>query len=163
MDSIPTRSHKEIVQNPINHRQQLCILALGGILTQRSKEPPVLTRRVTLLKCLLDRLLRLLPLRDLLECICRDNSLQSFQLEVVSRGHQVVVVDDLDEGLDLASLCLTGLGHSAGDFRGVALDAGDQCVRVWVRFVSDVLGLDDHNLGVLSVSQFSKFNLHSQP
>ena len=77
--------------------------------TKRSEEPSVLSRRVSLLQCLLDCLLRVLPLRDLLESIGGNNSLQSFQLERVTCGHQVVVVDDLDEWLDLASLGLSGL------------------------------------------------------
>lgn len=58
----------------------------------------------------------------------------------------MVVVDDLDERLDLAALRLAGLRHSAGDLGGVALDAGDQGVRVRVRLVASILGLDDDNL-----------------
>ena len=58
----------------------------------------------------------------------------------------MVVVDDLDEWLDLASLGLTGLRHAAGDLRWVTLDAGYQCVRVWVGLVSGILRLNDHDL-----------------
>jgi hypothetical protein len=58
----------------------------------------------------------------------------------------VVVVDDLDEWLDLAALCLAGLRHTASDLRRVAFDTGDQSVRVWVGLVSGVLRLDDHDL-----------------
>jgi len=58
----------------------------------------------------------------------------------------VVVVDDLDEWLDLAALGLAGLGHTAGDLRGVTLDASDQCVRVWVRLVSGILWLNNYDL-----------------
>jgi len=76
---------------------------------QRSEEPSVLSRRVSLLQCLLDSLLRILSLRNLLESIGRNNTLQPLQLERVTCGHQVVVVDDLDERLDLASLGLSGL------------------------------------------------------
>ena len=129
---IPTRSTRKTIQNPILVVSQLCKIDsvhnssnVRGILTKRSKEPSVLARRITLLQCLLDSLLRFLPLRNLLECICGDNSLQSFQIEVVSRGHQMVVVHDLDEWLDLATLGLSCLGHAAGDLRGVTLDAGD--------------------------------------
>lgn len=58
----------------------------------------------------------------------------------------MVVVDDLDEWLDLGSLGLAGFGHAAGDLRGVALNTGDQGVRVWVRLGSRVLWLNQHNL-----------------
>ena len=114
--------------------------------TKRSEEPSVLSRRVSLLQSLLHSLLRILPLRNLLESIRSNNTLQSLQLECVSCWHQVVVVDDLDEWLDLGSLGLTGLGHSAGDLLGVALNTGDQGVRVWVRLGSRVLWLDQYNL-----------------
>ncbi len=66
----------------------------------------------------------------------------------------MVIVDNLDEWLDLASLGLTCLGHTAGDLGGVALNAGDQCVWVWVRLVSSVLGLDDHDLSFCLVMDF---------
>jgi len=114
--------------------------------TKRSEEPSVLSRRVSLLQSLLHSLLRVLPLRNLLESIRSNNTLQSLQLECVSCWHQVVVVDDLDEWLDLGSLGLTGLGHAAGDLLGVALNTGDQGVRVWVRLGSRVLWLDQYNL-----------------
>ena len=58
----------------------------------------------------------------------------------------MVVVDDLDEGLDLAALLLPRLGHAAGDLGRVALDAGDYGVAVRVRLVAGIDGLDDHNL-----------------
>jgi hypothetical protein len=58
----------------------------------------------------------------------------------------VVIVDNLDEWLDLASGVLALLRHTASDLRWVALDTGDQGVRVWVRLVASVLWLDDHDL-----------------
>ena len=91
--------------------------------TQRGEEPPVLAARVALLQHLLDRLLGILTLADLLECVGRDDALETLELEGVAGGHQVVVVDDLDEGLDLAALLLPGLGHATGDLAGVPLDA----------------------------------------
>ena len=114
--------------------------------TKRSEEPSVLSRRVSLLESLLDSLLSILPLRNLLESVCGDSSLQSLQLERVTCGHQVVVVNNLDEWLDLASLGLAGLRHTAGDLRWVTLDTSDDCVRVWVGLVSSILGLNDHDL-----------------
>lgn len=116
------------------------------VLTQRSEEPPVLPAHIPLLQRLLDSLLGLLPLADLLEGVVGDDTLQTLQLERVACGHQVVVVDDLDERLDLAALVLAGLGHTAGDLRRVALDAGDEGVGERVRLGAVVLGLDDDDL-----------------
>lgn len=45
-------------------------------------------------------------------------------------GHQVVVVEHLDEGLDLGPLGDLLLAHGGGHFAGVAVDAGDQGVTV---------------------------------
>jgi len=117
--------------------------------TERSEEPSVLSRCVSLFQSLLHGLLSILPLGLLLECICGNNSLKSLQLECVTCWHQVVVVDDLDEWLNLASLGLAGFRHTAGDLRWVALDTGDQGVWVWVRLASSILGLNDHDLQLL--------------
>lgn len=118
----------------------------SGKRTQGSEEPPVLAARVPLLQSLLDGLLGVLALGDLLEGIGSQGALQALELEGVTGGHQVVVVDDLDEGLDLGALLLAGLGHAAGNLGRVALDAGHQSVTVGVRLVASVHGLDDHDL-----------------
>lgn len=117
-----------------------------GDRTQRGKEPSVLSAGVSLLQHLLDRLLRVLPLADLLEGVVGDSALEALELERVSRGHQVVVVDDLDEGLDLAPLVLASLGHAARDLGGVSLDAGDEGVAERMGLVAVVDGLDDDDL-----------------
>lgn len=115
-------------------------------LTERSEEPSVLSARVTLLQCLLHSLLGLLTLGDLDEGLVGDDALESLELKSVSCGHQVVVVDDLDERLDLAALVLAGLAHTAGDLLWVALDAGDDCVGEGVRLAAIVLWLDNDDL-----------------
>lgn len=58
----------------------------------------------------------------------------------------MVVVNNLDEWLNLAALCLASLRHAAGDLRRVTFNTGDQCVRVWVRLVASILRLNDHDL-----------------
>ena len=58
----------------------------------------------------------------------------------------MVVVNDLDERLNLVAFVLCLLGHSAGDLRWVAFDTCNESVGIWVRLVSGVLGLDDHDL-----------------
>ena len=132
----------------ILHLGHLSAVKTGGKHTQRGEEPPVLAARVALLQDLLDVLLGILPLADLLEGLAGNGTLQTLELEGVPRGHEVVVVDGLDEGLDLVALLLSRLGHAAGDLGGVSLDAGDEGVAVGVRLVAAVDGLDDDDLWV---------------
>lgn len=114
--------------------------------TQRGEEPTVLAASVALLEDLLDGLLGILTLGNLLEGVGGDGALEALELEGVAGGHQVVVVDDLDERLDLGALVLAGLGHAAGDLGGVALDTGNHGVAEGVRLVAVVNGLDDDDL-----------------
>lgn len=114
--------------------------------TERGEEPSVLSAGVSLLENLLDSLLGVLSLADLLESVVGDGALEALELEGVSGGHQVVVVDDLDEGLDLVSLFLSGLGHAASDLGGVSLNTSDQGVTEGMGLVAVVDGLDDDNL-----------------
>lgn len=118
----------------------------SGTHTQRSEEPPVLPTRVALLQDLLDRLLGLLPLADLLERVVGDGAFEAFEFEGVAGRHQVVVVDQLHEGLDLGPFFLARLRHAACDLGRVPLDAGDEGVAKGVSFVAAVDGLDDDNL-----------------
>jgi hypothetical protein len=65
----------------------------------------------------------------------------------------VVIVDNLDEGLELGSLLLARLGHASGDLGGVALDAGNDGVAEGVRHVAIVDGLDDDDLLFFCICQ----------
>lgn len=114
--------------------------------TERSEEPSVLAAGVTLLENLLDVLLGVLALADLLEGIGCQGTLETLQLKCVSCGHQVVVVDGLDEGLNLRSLLLTRLRHAPCDLGRVSLDTGDQSVAEGVGLVTAVDRLDDDDL-----------------
>jgi len=49
----------------------------------------------------------------------------------IPSGHEVVVVDDLHERLDLGALGNALLAHAAGDLEGVALDASNDSVAVF--------------------------------
>lgn len=114
--------------------------------TQRSEEPPVLAAGVSVLEGLLDGLLGVLALGNFLEGVGGNGTLETLKLESVTGGHQVVVVDDLDEGLDTAALLDSLLTHAAGDLEGVALDTGDDGVREGVSLGARVLRLDNDNL-----------------
>lgn len=114
--------------------------------TQRSEEPSVLAAGVSLLQSLLDGLLGVLALRNLLEGVVGHDTLQSLELKRVTGGHQVVVVDGLDEGLDAAALLLLLHTHAAGHLLGVALDTGNERIGEGVRLGAIVLRLDDDNL-----------------
>ena len=91
---------------------------------------------------------------DLLEGIGRQGALEALELESVASGHQVVVVDDLDEGLNLGSLLLARFGHAPGDLGWVPLDARDEGVTVGVRLVASVYRLDDDNLKPSQLASF---------
>lgn len=114
--------------------------------TEGGEEPLVLAGVVTLLKGLLNVLLGVLALRDLLEGVVGDGTLKTLELESVTGGHDVVVVDDLDERLDLGALGDTGLSHAAGDGLRVTLNAGNDGVRERVSLGALVGRLDDDNL-----------------
>lgn len=119
--------------------------------TERSEEPSVFAAGVALLEDLLDVLLGILTLADLLEGLGRQGTLKSLQLQCVSCGHQVVVVDGLDEGLDLGALLLARLRHAPCDLGRVPLDAGHQGVAEGVCLVTAVDGLDDDDLDVREI------------
>jgi hypothetical protein len=84
----------------------------------------------------LSGLVLVLLLEDLLEVLASldsglglegrliDNLLQ-LEISGVSGGHDVVEVDSLHEGLDLASLLELGLAHVLHDLSGVAIDTGN--------------------------------------
>lgn len=63
--------------------------------------PPVASLGVPLLEGLLDGLLGILTLTGLFEGVVRNGALEGLELEDVSGGEEVGVVDDFDEGLDL--------------------------------------------------------------
>lgn len=115
--------------------------------SELGEEPLVLARLVSLLKGLLDGLLGVLSESGLSEGLGANNVLEvGAEVQGVSSGHHVVVVDDLDEGLDLGSLGnLLGV-HVGGNLQRVSLDSGNQSVGEGVSLGSLIVGLDDHHL-----------------
>lgn len=114
--------------------------------TQGSEEPTVLAAGVTVLKGLLDGLLGVLALGNLLEGVVGDGTLETLKLEGVAGGHQVVVVNDLDERLDAAAAVDELLAHTTGNLEGVALDTGDDGVGEGVRLGASIVRLDNDDL-----------------
>lgn len=64
------------------------------------------------------------------EDILVDNSFVQRNIHRVSGGHEVVVVEHLDESLDLGPLGNLLLAHCCGYLTGIAVDACDQSVAV---------------------------------
>ena len=64
----------------------------------------------------------------------------------VAGGHDVVVVDVLEERLDLGALDDLLLGHALGHLERGALDAGDEAVAELTVFGAIIEGLDDDGL-----------------
>lgn len=114
--------------------------------TQRSEEPPVLAAGVSVLKRLLDGLLGVLTLGNLLEGLGGNGALEALELESVTGGHQVVVVDNLDERLDAAALLDSLLPHTTGDLQWVALNTSDDGVGEGLGLGTGVVRLDNDDL-----------------
>lgn len=92
----------------------------------RPLTPPVVALGVPLLERLLDVLLGVLTLGRLLEGVAVDGTLEGLELEHVTGGEEVGVVDDLDERLDLGSLGDLLLAHRLGHLEGVAVGGASQ-------------------------------------
>lgn len=87
-----------------------------------------------LLESLLDGLLSILTLRStFLQSLFADNSLQVVELKGVTSGHDVVVVDKLNERLDLVSLSSLLLVVLLGDGLGVLLNTSNKGVSERMR------------------------------
>ena len=80
---------------------------------------------------------------------------------LVASGHQVVVVDELEERLDLRSLGNLLLRHGLGDLARVAVDAGDDAVAKFSVIVAVVESLDDHALAPGVTARENDNNLSS--
>lgn len=113
---------------------------------QLGEEPLVLAGSVLLLKSLLNLLLGVFSGRGLLESLSSHGGLQRVELKSVTSGHQVVVVDDLDEGLDSSSLGDLLFAVLLGHLEGVSLNTSNQGVAEWVRLGALIMRLDDDHL-----------------
>lgn len=93
--------------------------------TELLEEPLVLSSLVLLLQNLLDGLASLTLLGRVLQQVHSDGLLQ-VSIKAVTGGHQVGIVDELDEGLDTATTGDLLVAHGFGDLEGVTFQAADQ-------------------------------------
>lgn len=92
--------------------------------TQLLEEPLVLTSLVLFFKSLANGLLDFLLGSSVLDSF--DSDSRELNVQSVTSGHDVVVVDDFDEGLDLGATSDTLSTHGLGDLEGSLLDTNDQ-------------------------------------
>jgi hypothetical protein len=114
-----------------------------------------------LLKTLLDSLLGLLPLTNLLQILTANLRLQLLNaIKGVSGGHEVIVIDGLEERLYFTSLGNAFFAHSCGDFAGIALDASNEGMAVGVSLGAFIEGLehDGFAAGVASAGDEGHFS-----
>ena len=107
------------------------------------EEPLVLARLVPLLKLDLGLSPGFAFESRIPEDILVDNSFVQRNIHRVSGGHEVVVVEHLDESLDLGPLGNLLLAHGCGHFTGIAVNACDQSVAVRTVGCAIVNVLDD--------------------
>ena len=115
--------------------------------TELGKEPFVLARLVLLLERFLDGSLGFLTLRRaFVEGFFADDVLNIFNVKSVTSGHNVVVVDELDERLNFASLLSLFLAVLLGNLLGVRVNTGNKSVTELVGLGTIILRLDDNDL-----------------
>lgn len=110
------------------------------------EEPLVLTGLMLFLQGLLDNLLGLLSLRWLVQRVWGDSVLERLNVQRVSGWHQVVVVHQLDEWLDLGSLGNLLLVVGSGDLQWASLNADNDSVWERVGLGAVVVWSDNDNL-----------------
>lgn len=110
------------------------------------EEPLVITGLVLFLEDLLDGVFSVLTLGGLLESLQREDSLKGIVVEVVTGGHDVAIVDTLDERLDLSAALDLLLSVTAGDLLGVTLDTDYKGVAEGVRFGTLIEGFNNDDL-----------------
>jgi len=126
---------------PLSRAQRYGLRSLESELLE---EPAVLPCLVLLLKDLFDALLGVDTLARLAQCLVGYRVLEGFEFECVTGGHEVVVVYDLQERLDLAPLCELLGSHPLCDFTRVAVYTSDDSMGVWAGLGTLVRSLEDH-------------------
>lgn len=123
----------------------VAICSLWILEPQRGKEPSVFPCKVPLLEKLLDDFFCVLTQCRLLEGVIGNSAFETLELEGISGRQKVVVVDDLDKGLDLRSFSKLLCSHRLGDLEWVSLNAGNDGmgVRALLRAVIELLQNDD--------------------
>lgn len=110
------------------------------------EEPLVLTGLMLFFQSLLDNLLGFFSLRWLVQGVWGDSVLERLNVQRVSGWHQVVVVDQLDEWLDLGSLGNLLLVVSSGNLQWASLNADNDSVWEGVGLGTVIVWSDNDNL-----------------
>lgn len=106
---------------------------------------------VPFLESLLDGLLGFLPLGRLLEGLRGNGTLERLELEHVSGGEEVGVVDDLDERLNLGSTSDSLLAHVLGHLEGVPVISSLVEEMGGVKWIDTPLNASNNGVGVRSL------------
>lgn len=110
------------------------------------EEPAVLSALVSFLELGLNFNASLASLCGILHNIATSDVLLKVDVNKVAGGHQMVVVDALDEGLDLVALRLLLLRHPLGDGTRISLDARYNGVAIASVAGAFIVGLEDDSL-----------------
>merc|ERR1712019_294058 len=111
--------------------------------SQLLEKPLILTSLISFFKNLLDMSSGSLLLSGILQLFLVNNILVQLNINRVSGGEHVVVVDNLDESLHLVSLGDLLLAHRFGDSSRISFDTGDQGVAVESTVVGTFVGFFD--------------------
>merc|ERR1712019_240221 len=98
--------------------------------SQLLEKPLILTSLISFFKNLLDVSFGSLLLSSILQLFLVNNILVQLNINRVSGGEHVIVVDNFDKSLHLVSLGDLFLAHRFGDSSGISFDTGDQGVAV---------------------------------
>lgn len=140
------RSHERTEPRGPQRKYDAKFCELKNLEPQRGKEPSVLSTSIAVFQHLLHGLLGFLALRNLLEGIIIDGLLEALEFESITSGHKMVIVYDLDKGLDLIALLLPLLTHTACDPLRVPLNANYKGVTKRMSLVAGVDGLNNDDL-----------------
>ena len=127
--------------------------------SQLGEEPFVLALLVSLFEFGADNMTSLLFLHGILEDFLVQLVFVQSNVDAVASGHQMVIVDDLKERLDLGPLLNLLLGHAFCHNAGVPIDTGNQSMAK--RFVRGtfIVGLDNDCLATSKSAGQDKDNL----
>merc|ERR1719193_610311 len=127
--------------------------------SQLLEEPLVLADVVPLFQLLFDFCACSGTFATVFQDILVDDGLVQCYINTVTRGHQMIVVDNFQKGFDFRSFCDFLLAHGFGDFSRVFIDTSNQGVAVGPVLGSVVVVFDDDGFaaGIFASQQKNNF------